>query len=74
VLCFSLISAVAMHGQELTSPDHNISLTFTLGEEGVPIYTLTYKQRTVIKPSRLGFDLVGDASLKMRILGPRTTS
>lgn len=43
---------------------HNISLTFTLGEEGVPIYTLTYKQRTVIKPGRLGFDLVGDASLK----------
>jgi hypothetical protein len=61
--CLILSGAVVVHGQQLTSPDHTLSLTFRLSDNGVPTYTLSYKDRAVIKPSRLGFDLAGDESL-----------
>lgn len=63
VLCFLSLSGVAALGQELLSPDHKFSLTFRLSNEGAPSYALTYKLRAVIKPSRLGFELVGDGPL-----------
>ena len=45
-----------------TSPNGNVQLTFDL-KEGVPYYSLTYKGQEVIKPSRLGLELVDDVSL-----------
>jgi glucan 1,4-alpha-glucosidase len=51
--CLSL-SAVAALGQKLISPDSNLSMTFRVSDEGIPTYALTYKQRAVLKPSRLG--------------------
>jgi glucan 1,4-alpha-glucosidase len=62
-LCCLSVSAVAALGQELISPDHNLSMTFRVSDEGVPIYALTYKQRAVLKPSRLGFELAEQGSL-----------
>lgn len=53
----------AMQAQETqTSPDGNIQLTFDL-KDGVPYYSLSYKGQEVIKPSRLGLELVDDYSL-----------
>lgn len=41
--------------QELSSPDNNLKMTFSL-KDGVPGYELFYKGKTVIAPSRLGIE------------------
>ena len=43
--------------QELKSPNGNLTLKFYLQGNGVPTYTLTYKGKDVIKPSKLGLEL-----------------
>lgn len=43
--------------EEIKSPNSNVSLNFTLQEGGVPTYSLTYKGRAVILPSKLGLEL-----------------
>ena len=54
----SLISFVLMvNAQKLTSPDGNFIMNFSLNQEGAPVYELTYKNKTVIKPSTLGLEL-----------------
>ena len=46
------------HAQEkLMSPDGNLSMTFSLNKEGTPTYELSYKNKEVIKPSKLGLEL-----------------
>ncbi|KAA3439800.1 glycoside hydrolase family 97 protein [Rufibacter hautae] len=45
-------------GQELKSPNGKFSMRFSLQGNGVPTYTLTYKGKQVIKPSKLGFELI----------------
>ena len=50
---------LASNAQEkLMSPDGNLSMTFSLNGEGTPIYELSYKNKEVIKPSKLGLELV----------------
>ena len=47
------------HAQEkLISPDGNLSMIFSLNKEGTPTYELSYKNKEVIKPSKLGLELV----------------
>ncbi|MBE6276208.1 MAG: glycoside hydrolase family 97 protein [Bacteroides sp.] len=49
---------VLCHAQErLSSPDGNLTLNFSLDAQGTPIYELTYKGKTVIRPSKLGLEL-----------------
>lgn len=43
--------------QELTSPDRNLVMNFTLQGNGIPTYTLSYKNKMVIKPSKLGLSI-----------------
>jgi glucan 1,4-alpha-glucosidase len=57
-LFFSVIFAV--HAQELRSPNQTMLLTFSLANDGTPVYQLTYKGKPVIKPSKLGFYLKND--------------
>ena len=45
--------------EELQSPDGHLTLQFMLQEGGVPTYSLHYKGREVIRPSRLGLELAG---------------
>ncbi len=45
--------------EELHSPDGQLTLRFTHQEGGVPAYSLSYKGREVIRPSRLGLELTG---------------
>jgi len=47
---------LAGKAQTITSPDKNLTLTFGLKENGVPTYQLTYKQKQVIKTSKLGIE------------------
>ncbi|MBS1976983.1 MAG: glycoside hydrolase family 97 protein [Bacteroidetes bacterium] len=57
ILLFPLIAPA----QELKSPNGNFSLAFSLDASGAPVYSLTYKQKMVIKPGKLGLELKGDA-------------
>ncbi len=54
VCAFAL--AVMLHAQVITSPDGNLTLSFSLQNNGVPTYELSYKQKQVIKSSRLGLE------------------
>ena len=47
-----VLSAIA---QKLTSPDGNLTMDFHLTADKSPVYSLTYKGKTVIKESRMGF-------------------
>lgn len=51
------------YGQKVTSPNGNVSLDFSLNEEGVPIYEVNYKGISVVKPSSLGLELNEENSL-----------
>jgi len=57
VLWIFLVS-LPVYAQILNSPDQNMTLSFTLDQQGTPIYTLDYKGKEVIKPSKLGFEIV----------------
>ena len=46
--------------QELTSPNQDLKMKFSLNENGTPVYQLTYKDQEVIKPSTLGLELKND--------------
>ena len=49
------------NAQSLTSPDEHLTMTFELLHDGTPSYSLTYKNRAVINPSKLGLELKDDA-------------
>lgn len=59
LLFFCIFSQLAT-AQELKSPNGNVILKFSLQSDGIPTYLLTYKNDTVIRPSKLGFELKGD--------------
>lgn len=60
-ILFSLwifLASLPGSAQILNSPDQNMSLSFTLDQQGRPVYTLNYKDKEVIKPSQLGFEII----------------
>ena len=52
-----LLCVVVANAQKLTSPDGNLEMNFSLDGKGAPVYELSYKGKTVIKPSKLGLEL-----------------
>ncbi|MBC3538976.1 glycoside hydrolase family 97 protein [Rufibacter sp. H-1] len=54
MLCFLGLA----NAQDLKSPNGKFTMTFALLGNGSPTYTLTYKGKQVIKPSKLGFELI----------------
>lgn len=42
------------------SPNGEVAMSFTFTEEGTPLYSLSYKGKQVIRPSRLGLELHKD--------------
>jgi hypothetical protein len=75
VICSFIFGQLAS-AQQLTSPDKQLQLQFSLQQNGVPTYALTYKGKPVIKPSRLGLELKADASFldSFEVAGSKTTS
>ncbi|MBQ1200623.1 MAG: glycoside hydrolase family 97 N-terminal domain-containing protein, partial [Alistipes sp.] len=59
----TLLAAVAVMSisarETLTSPDGNLVLTFEIGENGAPTYSLDYKGKAVVLPSGMGLELRG---------------
>jgi len=57
LLVLAMLAVPAMlSAQTVTSPDGNVSVTFSL-DSGRPTYEMNYKQKAVVKPSRLGLEL-----------------
>lgn len=46
--------------ETLKSPDGNLEMTFTLSEDGTPLYSLRHGDKDVVLDSRLGYLLRGD--------------
>ena len=57
IIALLCVTFIANAQQKLTSPDGNLVMTFQLNKEGAPTYELSYKEKTVIKPSKLGLEL-----------------
>ena len=57
-----LLAGLTIQAEELRSPNGALTLQFTLQEGGVPAYSLQYKGREVILPSRLGLELAGSGN------------
>ncbi|WP_158826651.1 glycoside hydrolase family 97 protein [Mucilaginibacter lacusdianchii] len=55
-LTFMVLIGLSAIAQTITSPDKNLTLKFELQGNGVPTYQLTYKQKPVIKTSKLGLE------------------
>ncbi|MDR1984830.1 MAG: glycoside hydrolase family 97 protein [Prevotellaceae bacterium] len=54
-----LISCSVASAQTFTSPNGNLTATFSVSEDdGSPDYSLSFKEKEVIKPSKLGFELM----------------
>ncbi|MCC9166867.1 glycoside hydrolase family 97 protein [Pontibacter harenae] len=62
-LFFTCASVLVASAQTITSPDKNLTLKFELTANGVPSYQLSFKNKPVIKPSKLGLELNGLPSL-----------
>jgi hypothetical protein len=60
VLFVLLISINSSIGQELKSPNGKFSMNFSLLKDGTPTYELSYKNKSIIKSSKLGFELKND--------------
>lgn len=52
-----------LHEVGIASPDGEVKLVFKVDSQGVPTYALSYKQKPVIKTSRLGLELKDDPGL-----------
>ncbi|MEO8234876.1 MAG: glycoside hydrolase family 97 protein [Flavobacterium sp.] len=56
----TLITVFGLSAQEFKSPNGNFKMSFSLLKEGTPTYTLWYKNKEVIKQSKLGLELQKD--------------
>lgn len=60
VILLAVATAVTVSAKEvLTSPNGNLTLTFEIGDNGNPIYSLDFKGQAVVLPSGMGFELRG---------------
>jgi len=60
VLFVFLIAINSSSAQELKSPNGQFSMNFSLLQDGTPTYELSYKNKPIIKSSKLGFELKND--------------
>ena len=58
-ILFTALSVISLFAQDVQSPSGNIKLHFILDKNGKPIYTVDYKDKEVVKPSFLGFQIKG---------------
>ena len=62
ILSFTVLLAFfnLANSQELKSPNSELTMKFSLENDGTPTYELSYKNKDVIKPSHLGLELKDD--------------
>ena len=61
LIAAAMLAMSAMPGMagSVKSPNGNLELTFNINQ-GCAMYSLTYKGKDVVKPSRLGLELAND--------------
>ncbi|MFA0963660.1 glycoside hydrolase family 97 protein [Roseivirga sp. BDSF3-8] len=59
----TFLASAGLYAQELSSPDGDLTMRFNLQDGGVPYYSLSYKGKEVIKPSKLGLITKNKGSL-----------
>lgn len=57
LLSLVIVAKIDCQQIQATSPNKQIQLNFTLGLNGEPFYNISYKKKTVIENSALGFEL-----------------
>ncbi|MUP43739.1 glycoside hydrolase family 97 protein [Christiangramia aestuarii] len=65
-ILFSVFILMAVNlgiAQSIKSPNGELEMRFELTADSTPVYNLSYKGETVIKPSKLGFDLKEEKDL-----------
>lgn len=72
-LCRAAAAQTEASATTLLSPDGQVAITFALGGDGTPVYTISYRGRAVITPSTLGLEFRRDGLLSkgMRVAGVR---
>ena len=70
LLCMG--SAIGSYASEVASPNGNVKVDFTI-VDGRPTYEMTYKGKTVIKPSHLGLELIGSTNLMDKFVEKNVT-
>ena len=55
MLCMMAVAGLAASAETVASPDGNIVVNVTVDTTGAPVYSIDYKGKHVILPSRLGF-------------------
>ncbi|MFL9484318.1 glycoside hydrolase family 97 protein [Chitinophagaceae bacterium LWZ2-11] len=55
--CAVFVFGLLVNAQQLKSPNEQFVMQFSLQGDGVPTYQLLYKNKAVIKPSKLGIEL-----------------
>ena len=64
LLLLSLLCMAGVAGAEqLISPNGQLRMEFAVNVQGEPVYELYYKEKVVIKPSKLGLELKDDPGL-----------
>lgn len=63
LLLFFLGMSGGSMAEGITSPNGQLKLDFSVNAQGEPVYELFYKEKTVIKPSKLGLELKNDPGL-----------
>jgi spore cortex formation protein SpoVR/YcgB (stage V sporulation) len=65
------------NAQRLQSPNGNFVMEFALQNDGTPTYSLNYKSKAVVKPSKLGLELKNDKKSLLNdftVLDTKTTT
>lgn len=60
ILLVFCMSIGLLFAQTLSSPDGKFAASFSIDDAGTPIYTLDYKGSSIIKPSKLGLELMSN--------------
>lgn len=76
LLCLVMLRAVhAQENKAITAGMNKVKLEFMLNAEGKPIYSVTYGDKAVIKPSPMGFTLTdGDLDKGFELTGSETAT
>ncbi|KQB43480.1 Glycoside hydrolase 97 [Flavobacterium daejeonense] len=60
LLTWLCLTSNVLLAQQLKSPNQQLQMEFSLQKDGTPGYSLKYKDKVVIKPSKLGLELKDD--------------
>ncbi|WMI64749.1 glycoside hydrolase family 97 protein [Aestuariibaculum sp. YM273] len=57
ILLFALLTYFGVAAQQLSSPDGDVIMEFSLNSDGTPVYQIAFKDEIAVKTSNLGFTL-----------------